>query len=135
MTLDLQTLILLPFVFSLNIFHSRSIKNIVNFIETLCNKLEEAIKDGDEKKANEIVSELARKKSKLKIREIVDEDEKRTSDASINVTVRVEEKQSKSPVSIQLAVDPNITTVGTLKKMVSAFIINPIQHTIFRIFK
>ena len=81
--------------------------------------LEEAINVGDEKKASEIASALAKKKAKVTVREVVDENDKKFVDATINVTVQVEDKQSKPPTLIKLNVNPNITDVGTLKKIVS----------------
>ena len=99
---------------------------ILQFLGNLCSLLAETIRIGDEKKASDLASELARRKSKVALREACDEDENKAIDTSIKVTVQIEDKQCRSPVLIKLDVDPNVTDVGTLKRMVHAF---SIVHT------
>lgn len=85
--------------------------------ESLCSLLAETIRIGDEKKASDLASELARRKSKVALHEALDEEENKSMDTSIKVTVQIEDKQFRSPVLIKLDVDPNVTDVGTLKRM------------------
>ena len=90
--------------------------------------LAEAIDLGNEEKAAELATELAKKKAKLTIQVLYTEDEKKAIDDTINITVQVEDKHSDSPISIKLDVNPIYTTIGKLKYMVraAAYITRPI---------
>ena len=113
---------------------------IVLFVESLCSLLAETIRIGDEKKASDLASELARRKSKVALHEALDEEENKSMDTSIKVTVQIEDKQFRSPVLIKLDVDPNVTDVGTLKRMVYTFslvhttLVIAIRATLFDLF-
>ena len=79
--------------------------------------LAEAIDVGNTEKAREMAAELTAKKAKLTIQMLCTEEEQRSADAIINITVHVEDKQTTKPTLIKLDVNP-WTTVGKLKYMV-----------------